>query len=249
MEVIKDRIALIAGAGDEIGQAIGLHLGAKGATVVACGPDASRLESLVSQIKANGGNAVAKRIDPAASDQVTNVVKDVIAEFGRIDILINNTDSVCNKAVGDVSDADWETSIRCNLNPAFFFCREVMPKMRAQRYGRVINISSLDYIGWPGKAGYSAVKSAIFGLTRSLALEAARDEVTVNCVAKGDVATEQMPAELVEKTAASLPVKRIGKPEDIARAVAFFASDNSKYVTGQTFFVCGGKSAHFSMSI
>ena len=249
MEVVKDRIALIAGAGDEIGQAIGMRFGAGGATVVACGPDASRLEDLISQIKAAGGKAVAKLMDPTDSEQVKRVVNDVAEQYGRIDILINNTDSQCTKQVCDVSDAEWEASIRCNLNPAFLFCREAMPKMREQKYGRIINISSLDYMGWPGKAGYSAVKSAIFGLTRSLALESAKDAVTVNCVAKGDVATSKMTSEFVEKTAQSLPVKRIGTPEDVARTVGFFASDASWYVTGQTFFVCGGKSANFSMSI
>ncbi len=249
MEVLKDRIALIAGAGDEIGQAIGMRFGTGGATVVACGPDANRLEDLVVQIKAAGGKAVAKLMDPTDSEQVKRVVNDVAEQYGRIDILVTNTDSQCTKAVCDVTDADWATSIRCNLSPAFYFCRETMPKMKQQKYGRIVNISSLDYIGWPGKAGYSAVKSAVFGLTRSLALESAKDEVTVNCVAKGDVATSQMPAEVAEKIGGALPVKRIGSPEDIARAVGFFASDTSKYITGQTFFVCGGKSAHFSMSI
>ncbi len=249
MDVYKNRIALIAGAGDEIGQAIGMRFGSGGATVVACGPDAGRLDDLVARINAAGGKAVAKLMDLTDSEQVKRVVKDAADQFGRIDILVNNTDSRCDKQVCDVTDDDWAASIRCNLNPAFYFCRETMPGMRKQKFGRVINISSLDYIGFSGEVGYSTAKSAIFGLTRALALESARDEVTVNCIAKGDVVTAQTPKEVAEKVGEALPVKRIGTPEDVARTVCFFASDASNYITGQTFFVCGGKSAHCSMSI
>jgi len=121
--------------------------------------------------------------------------------------------------------------------------------MKTRKYGRVINISSLSYLGFQGLSSYAAAKSALFGLTRSLALESARNGVTVNCVAKGDMATAGMDEATIEKCIKAIPVRRMGKPEDVAKAVGFFASDRSPYVTGQTFFVCGGKSIHFSMSI
>ncbi|MBF0527004.1 MAG: SDR family oxidoreductase [Deltaproteobacteria bacterium] len=249
MEVVRDKIALLVGACDEVGQAIGVRLAQKGATVIVCDTDYARLSILAEQIRESGGNAEANPVDSTSSVDVKRLVGDVIKQYGKIDILINNADARFGKPVGDASDEEWETGIRTNLNPVFFFCREVIPKMQAQKYGRVINISSLDYIGWPGRSSYSAVKSALFGLTRSLSLETARDGVTVNCVARGDVATSEMSPELAAKIGESLPVKRIGRPDDVARAVGFFASDWSNYVTGQMFFVCGGKSAHFSMSI
>ena len=249
MEVVKDRITLVVGACDDLGQAVAERLAQKSATVIVCDTDFARLSKLVERIRESGGCAEARQADPSSSADVKRLVNEVMAQYGRIDILVNNSNRKCGKPVGQVTDEDWENSLRCNLSPAFYFCREVIPRMQAQKYGRVVNISSLDYIGWPGQANDSAAKSALFGLTRSLALETARDGVTVNCVAKGDLATSEMSEEEAKKIGDSLPVKRIGTPADGARAVGFFAGDAAGYVTGQMLFVCGGKSAHFSMSI
>jgi NAD(P)-dependent dehydrogenase (short-subunit alcohol dehydrogenase family) len=249
MEVVKNRISLVVGACDEVGQAVARRLAQNGAVVVACGSDFVELSKLVTRIRENGGSAEARQADPASSADVKRLVTDVISQFGRIDVLVNNANAQCGKLVCEASDEDWEKGIRCNLTPTFYFCREVIPGMQTQKHGRVVNISSIDYIGWPGQSTYSAAKSALFGLTRSLALETARDGVTVNCVAKGDIATSKMSDEQAEKIGSTLPVKRIGSPEDVARAVGFFASDSSNYTTGQMLFVCGGKSAHCSMSI
>lgn len=249
MEIIKEKIALVAGVGDEVGSAIGRRFAAGGATVVAIDSDEAKLNALAAAIKAEGGVAITKRIDLTDGVQVKRAVDEVIDQCGRIDILVNNCDSPDGKTISEVSDAQWQTCLTCNLNPVFFFCREILPKMREQKFGRVVNISNIKYIGWPGMANYAAAKAAIFGLTRSLALESAKDAVTVNCVAKGEIAEADTTPEQAEKIAAALPVKKIGQPEDVARAVGFFASETSKYVTGQTFFVCGGKSAYFSMSI
>lgn len=249
MEVVKDRVAVIIGACDDIGRAIGLRLASRGATVIACSSDEKELKALVGLIEEKGNKAEAKLVNPTSSSDIKRLVDDVIKQHGRIDILVNNTDAQCGKSVCDASDEDWEMGLRGNLSPTFYFCREVIPRMQTQKHGRVVNISSIDYMGWPGQSTYSAAKSALFGFTRSLALETARDGVTVNCVAKGDIATCQMSEEQAEKIGSALPVKRIGNPDDVARAVGFFASDFSKYTTGQMLFVCGGKSAHSSMSI
>lgn len=249
MEAIKERVALIAGAGDEIGSAIGMRFARGGATVIACDVDAEKLAALAAAIREAGGKAETKQIDPSDGGAVKRAVREVLDQYGRIDILVNNCDSPDGKPISEVTDAQWQTCLMDNLNPVFFFCREVLPQMREQRFGRIVNVSHLEYIGWPGKANYAAAKAAIFGLTRALALESAKDAVTVNCVARGDIASTGTTPEQAEKIAATLPVKRIGRPEDVAQAVGFFASDTSRYVTGQTFFVCGGKSAFFSMSI
>ncbi|MBI5588853.1 MAG: SDR family oxidoreductase [Deltaproteobacteria bacterium] len=249
MEVLKDRVAVISGAVGEIGQAIGLRFARKGAKVVVSDTDKIKIDELVARIQAEGGQAIGIATNAARSGDVKALVAKVIDQNSRIDILINNMDCPGGKPIAELSDEDWDDCIAVNLNSVFYFCREVLPKMREQKYGRIINVGSLDYIGWPGKANYSAAKSAIFGLTRSLALESAKDDVTVNCVAKGDLRSADMSDEQAEKLAAAIPVKKLGTPEDVARAVGYFASDASGYVTGQTFFVCGGKSAHFSMSI
>lgn len=249
MEVVKDRVALISYATDEVGAAIGQRLAEKGAKVIISDTDQGKVDSVVSAIKAKGGDAVGVCVDGTNSNGVKALVAKVFSDFGKVDILVNNADvqTPCN--IQDITDEQWQNSFNANLSPVFYFCREILPKMQAQQYGRIINVGNLEYIGWPGKSDYSAVKSAIFGFTRSLALESAKDNVTVNCVAKGDIQTADMSAEEVEKLGAGMPVKKLGTPEDVARAICFFASDTSKYLTGQTFFVCGGKSAYFSMSI
>jgi NAD(P)-dependent dehydrogenase (short-subunit alcohol dehydrogenase family) len=249
MEVVKDRVALISCATDEVGAAIGMRLSENGAKVIISGSDQGKVDALVSTIRAKGGNAVGLTVDGTQPGEVKTAVAKILADFGKVDILVNNADSRNFSKIQDMSDAQWQESFKANLNPVFYFCRELIPTMCAQQHGRIVNVGSIEYIGLPGMSNYSAAKSALFGFTRSLALEVARNNVTVNCVAKGDLKTPDMSAEDVEKLASRLPVKKLGTPEDAARAVCFFASDTSKYLTGQTFFVCGGKSAYFSMSI
>jgi NAD(P)-dependent dehydrogenase (short-subunit alcohol dehydrogenase family) len=249
VEQVKDRVAFVAGATDEIGQVVCRRLASKGAQVVVADADTDKVGILVSEINQNGGRGVGVTIDPLNADQIKKTVAEVVGKMGKIDILVNNFDYCSAKPVGELSNEDWQSCLEKNLSPIFFFTREILPAMKAQKYGRVVNIGSLTYIGWPGQSSYSAAKSALFGLTRSLALESARENVTVNCVAKGDIRHSNMTDETVEQLIKSIPVKKVGFPEDVAKAVGFFVSDESPYVTGQTFFVCGGKSIHFSMSI
>lgn len=249
MEVVNNRVAIVSNATDEIGAAISSRLAKKGATVICSGADQDSVDSLVARIKSEGGQAIGLVMESTDSAQVKASVARVVADFGRVDILVNNVDAQDGAKISEISDDQWQDSLNINLSPIFYFCREVLPIMGENKYGRIVNIGSLEYIGWPGKSNYSAAKSAIFGLTRSLALESAKDDVTVNCVAKGDVKAADMSDEDCERMAKRIPVQKIGTAEDVARTVGFFASDTSKYVTGQTFFVCGGKSAYFSMSI
>lgn len=249
MEVVKDRVALISYATNEVGAAVAMRLADKGAKVIITDTDQGKVDSLVSAIKDKGGEAFGIVVDGTNPKEVKEAVSKILADFGNVDILINNADADSGSPIQEVSDEQWQNNFNANLSPVFYFCRELLPKMKEQKYGRIVNIGNLEYIGWPGKSDYSAVKSAIFGFTRSLALESAKEQVTVNCVAKGDLKTADMSDEDAEKLGGRLPVKKLGTPEDAARAICFFASDTSKYVTGQTFFVCGGKSAYFSMSI
>lgn len=249
MEVVKNRVALIAGATNEIGQAISLRFATGGAKVAVTDTDQDKVDNLVSRIKDGGGEAIGVVVDPTKAEEVKKAVEEVGARFGRIDILVNNVDDPDCKKVSEMTKEDWDRAIDKNLTPVFLFTQEVISKMRENKYGRVVSIGSLDYLGWQGKANYAAARSALFGFTRSLALETAKEGITVNYVAKGEISTAELSEEETARIKEVIPVQRVGKPEDVACAVGFFASDTSNYLTGQTLFVCGGKSIHFSMSV
>jgi len=232
MEEVKDRAALITGA-DEIGEAIGLRLAKGGAKVAVIDSDQGKVDSLVAKIKDGGGEIIGVVADGAKADEVKKAVDEVIAKFGRVDILVNNVDDPDCKAISDMTTDDWNQTFDNNLNPVFFFTKEVIPSMRENNYGRIVSVGSLDYLGWQGKANYSAARSAIFGFTRSLALEMAKAGITINYVAKGEISTAELSEEETARINAVVPVQRVGTPEDVANAVGFFASDASKYLTGQ----------------
>jgi 3-oxoacyl-[acyl-carrier protein] reductase/2-[hydroxy(phenyl)methyl]-succinyl-CoA dehydrogenase BbsC subunit len=249
MEVVNDRVSIISGATDEIGTAISMRLAQKGAKVIICDSDEKRVNSLVSDIQSENGKAFGIVVDHTDAEQVKSSISKVLTDFGKVDILINNFDDRNGLKIQNVTDSEWERSLSNNLSPVFYFSRELLPVMCSNKYGRIVNISSIEYMGWPGSSNYSAAKSAMFGFTRSLALESAKDDVTVNCVAKGDIQVAGMSGDDMDKVIKGIPVKKLGTVDDVARTVCFFASDTSKYITGQIFFVCGGKSAYFSMSI
>ena len=248
MEQIKDRVALIAGASNKVGEEIAFRFARLGARLAICDFDSGRVNDLVTSIPKDGGKVVAIAVNLTDPNDVKRCVGEVVKQFGKIDILVNNPDEPEGKSLADLTVQDFNRAIDINLKSQFYFLRETMPVMQKNGYGRIINISSLEYLGLPGKVNLSASAAGILGLTRSLALEAAKDNVTVNNVVKGDIANGNESGEEIERRTGSIPVKTLGKPTDIARAVGFFASDSSKYVTGQTFFVCGGKSIHFSLS-
>jgi len=250
MDGVKNKVAAIAGGTSEIGVAISIGFADGGAKVAVCDIDQKKVDSIVKKIKEKGKQAIGMAMDPSKPEEVKKAIDKVRSEFGGIDILVNNFDFSEGFGIAELSDDIWKKSVDENLNSVFYFCREVMPEMRKKKYGRIVNMGNIDYLGWSGgRANSSATKAAIFGLTRSLALEAAKDGVTTNCVVKGDIAGSDIPEDKAEKMASIMPVKRLGKPEDLVRAVVFFASQEAKYITGQTLFVCGGKSLYSSMSV
>jgi NAD(P)-dependent dehydrogenase (short-subunit alcohol dehydrogenase family) len=250
MESVKGRVALIAGAGDSISAAIALKLACDGARIALVGHDAENMRSLADQINALGAQSAIFFLKSSESGEISKAVTDVLDHYGRIDILINAFDHANSKGISEVTDEDWDSAIKDTLSSSFLYCREVIPHMRENKYGRIVNLSSFHYLGWPGAVNYSAATSGVFGLTRSLALELAKYGITINCVAKGDIITPEsrLSVENVAKLTEGQPVKRLGKPEDVAYAVAFLSADSTKYVTGQTLFVCGGRSLYSSMS-
>lgn len=245
----KERVALIVNADDPVGEAIALRFAAPGARLALSGADAGRLDRVASQVAEKGAEVIAVLTGSVEPEDIRESVARVIARYGRIDVLVHNERALAPKPLREISDADVGAALDAGLAGPFHTLREVVPGMRERGLGRVVAISDLRYLGLANSANVAAARSGLFGLTRALALESARDGVTVNTVVLGDLDSDATPGADREKLVAGIPVKRLGTPADVAHAVGFLAADSSKYVTGQTLFVCGGKSAYFSMSI
>lgn len=244
---MKGRVALVIGATDDIGQAITHQLRAAGSQLALTAADRRKLDALAETLEEPDVLTVhADPKDPAAASEC---VKAVLTRYRKIDILVNNACEVAAKPLGDLTASDVEAAVDAALLAPFHFIREVTPSMQKSGHGRVVNVSELGYLGLPNQTSVAAARAGIFGLTRSAALELARSGVTVNTVVKGDIATSATTEAERDKLAGGVPVKRLGTPSDVARAVAFFAADSARYLTGQTLFVCGGKSVYFSMSV
>ena len=247
---MKGKVALIAGAADDVGQAIAARLAGKGAKLVLVDTNGEKLNALAGAMAKDGTKAEVMTLNLTDAKAVRYAVDRAVDTFGTIDILINNIDSRDGTALAEGSLETWQNSFRENLFPVVSLCLEVIPVMKRSQYGRIVSVGSLDYLGTAGRSNYSTAKSALFGMTRAFALELAKDGITVNQVLKGDIKTAEIPlsAEAEETLGAQLPVQRLGRPDDISYAVTYLASDASKYVTGQNLIVCGGKSIYSSMS-
>lgn len=240
---------VIANAGDELGAALAHYFASRGATVALCGLEAKSLDALARDIAAAGGQAVAAVSASDSTQDIASTVERILARIEKIEILVNNLGDAPPHPTADLAVDNFRSSVEAMLIRSFGLMRVALQTMRARRYGRIINVYKLAYLGLPGQASVAAAHAGLFGLTRSLALEAANDGVTVNAVVQGDIGRPDLPAADAEKFAGAIPVKRLGTPADVAYAVGFFASPAASYVTGQTLFACGGKSAYFSMSV
>ncbi len=247
---MKNKIALIAGAANEIGQAISIKFAKNGAKLILVDSDSQGLDAVALGSDVAGALLEKVSLDPTDSNSVKAAVAKILEKHGAVDILINNFDHKDGLPISEGTLANWEVSLKENLTPVISFCLNVIPEMQKRQYGRIVTVGSLDYLGVQNRSNYSTAKSALFGLTRSFALETAKDGITVNQVIKGDIKSQadDLSPEAEAKAAGSMPVQRLGKPEDVAFAVAYLAADSSKYVTGQNLIVCGGKSIYSSMS-
>jgi 3-oxoacyl-[acyl-carrier protein] reductase len=241
---MANRIAFITGASRGIGRACAIALSAGGAKVVLAARQVDKLEEVAAAIRAAGGEAFVVPIDLASQDSIKEAFSKASKEFGRVDILINNAGLTRDGLALRMKRDDWDAVIQTNLSGSFFCIQQVLPAMVRERWGRIVNITSVvGESGNAGQANYAASKAGLIGLTKSLAQELASRNITVNAVAPGFVETDMTASlsdELKAKITESVPLKRIGKPEDIAAAVKFLASDEAAYITGHVLDVNGG---------
>ena len=242
---LKGEAALVTGGSRGIGRAVCLELARRGACVaVNYAGNAAAAEETVESCKAMGVDAFSVQADVADAAACDAMVKEVLSRFGRLDILVNNAGITRDGLMPMLKDADWDAVLDANLKGAFHCMRAAYRPMMKQKYGRVVNLSSIVGLrGNAGQANYAASKAGLIGLTKSMAKELAGRNVTVNAVAPGFIDTDMtaaLPEKARESMLASIPMGRLGQGEDVAKAVAFFAGDGAGYVTGQVLCVDGG---------
>ena len=209
--------------------------------------DLALAEATAKELDPTGKKVIAIKCNVADTEQVREAIDAVVAAFGRIDVLVNNAGITRDRIFHKMTDDEWHAVIDVNLNGVFNTCKYVVPMMRNQESGSIINISSTSLMGNPGQANYAATKAALQGFTRTLAKELARKNVRMNCVAPAFVDTEMMHAVGEEKLAAMLngtPAKRLSQPSEIASVVAFLATEDASWVSGQTIFASGGSTCN-----
>ncbi|MEW6433259.1 MAG: 3-oxoacyl-[acyl-carrier-protein] reductase [Myxococcota bacterium] len=240
-----NKVALVTGGSRGIGRAIAVELARRGATVVLsyAGNEAAAAET-VKTITDAGGKAKAVRFDVADTEACAKAVDEVVKEFGRLDVLVNNAGVAIDGLLMRFKDEDWDKTLDTNLKGAFALMRAASRPMMKQKGGAIVNLSSVvGEMGNAGQAAYAASKAGLIGLTKSVARELASRNIRVNCVTPGFITTDMtaaLNAELKEKMAAAIPLSRIGKAEEVAAAVAFLASDAASYITGEVLKVNGG---------
>lgn len=242
---LEGKTAIVTGAGRGIGRAIAETLAQRGCQMVIAEKQADLGEATAHEItSAYGKRSIALPVNVANLADVKEMVEKTLSEFGRVDILVNNAGVTRDDLILRMEESDWDTVIGINLKGVWNCCKAIIRPMMKQRYGRIINISSVSGLaGQMGQTNYSASKAGVIGLTKALAREVATRNITVNAVAPGFIPTAltvDLPADLKEMILKATPMGRMGKPEEVAYAVAFFASDEASYITGQVLSVDGG---------
>lgn len=245
MRELTGKVALVTGASRGIGRAIAVKLASLGAKVVVnYRSNRAAAEQVVQQIQELGGEAIAVQADVSIYEEAQRLIQSALDHFGRLDILVNNAGTTRDTLLARMSEEDWDVVINTNLKGAFNCTKAAQRAMIKQRYGRIVNITSIAGLaGNPGQANYAAAKAGLVGFTKALAKELGSRNITVNAVAPGYVPTDltaTLPPELVAKGIEMTPLGRPGTPEDIANAVAFLVSDEASYITGQVLSVDGG---------
>lgn len=243
--MFEGKVALVTGAGKGIGKEIALELAHGGAKcVINYASSAAGAESVAEEIRAMGSEAMTYKCDVSDADAVQKMITDVMEQYGRIDILVNNAGITKDGLMLKMTEADFMTVLDINLKGAFNCMKAVTKPMMKQRYGRIINITSIvGIIGNAGQVNYAASKAGLIGMTKSAARELASRNITVNAVAPGFIETDMtdvLPDSVKEQLLAQIPMKKLGQTGDIANAVCFLADEKASYITGQVLQVNGG---------
>ena len=245
-----DRVALVTGGGQGIGAATAARLAAEGARVAVVDRNGEAAERVAAQLRDSGGDAIAVECDVSVTSSVEDAVAVVVERLGGLHVLVNNAGITRDNLLFKLSDDDWNSVLTVNLTSMFLMCRAAQRHMVAAKYGRIVSLSSRSALGNRGQANYAAAKAGVQGLTATLAIELGPFNITVNAVAPGYIATpmtaatatrvRSTPEQHQEMAAERTPLGRVGQPEEVASVIAFLASDDASYVSGQTLYVNGG---------
>ncbi len=240
----NDRVALVTGAGRGIGREIAIALAKEGCKLVCISRNLSSCQSVADEINAAGGFAKAYAFDVASAQESKQNCDEILKDFKKVDIIVNNAGITRDNLMMRMNDQEWDDVISTNLSSCFYLTRNLTRQLLGNRWGRVINISSVSGIlGNVGQANYSAAKAGLIGFTKSLAREYASRGITCNAIAPGFIETDMtsaLPEKIVEAAKGIIPLKRFGKPEEIASACVYLASEEAAYITGQVLSIDGG---------
>jgi 3-oxoacyl-[acyl-carrier protein] reductase len=240
----NERVAVVTGAGRGIGKVIAETLAASGATVICVSKSAESCGKVAEAISSQGGKARALAVDVADGAAVAKACTDLTGEFGTIDILVNNAGITRDGMMLRMSNEDWDAVMQTNLSSCFYWTKGLASPMARKRWGRIVNITSvIGLMGNAGQVNYAAAKAGMIGFTKSIAKELASRSITCNAVAPGFIETDMTAAlsdDITTQISTRIPLKRFGKPEDVANMVEFLCSEKANYITGQVFTVDGG---------
>jgi len=244
MGILDGRVAIVTGGAQGIGRATVLALAGAGAKIGLANIPLPKLDETIQELKGMGHEVLKLLVDVTDPTAVDEMVHQTIATWGKVDILVNNAGITKDNLVMRMKTEDWEAVLKVNLNGAFYCTRAVLPSMVKQRWGRIINIASVvAQAGNVGQANYIASKAGIIGLTKAVAAEVAKRNITVNAIAPGFIATamtERLPVEVKEKMLSMIPVGRMGMDADVAHGILFLASPETSYITGHVLNINGG---------
>ena len=240
---LQGRVALITGAAKGIGKATAQKMLQEGASVALLDIQEGELNRTAEELKPFG-KVLGIPMNVTLTDEVERVVEQIVAQWKRVDILVNNAGAGKAARLEDVTSEDWDRVVNVNLKGTFYCTRAVLPNMKKNRYGKIVNIGSRAGLGKEERTVYAATKAGLIGVTRTWALELARHNINVNYVGPGPIETEFFMAnntpEQTRAILSTVPLKRMGKPGDVANLVSFLASDEASFITGQSIFICGG---------